>query len=388
MTFGETLRQLMADRGLSLRKLARISNYDVGYLSKVRNGLWPPSQALAERLDEVLEADGRLLALASTPQPAGVAPSNPDEEERLALAVRDPARVDAAVVDSLAATIAAQRRIEDMIGSAPVLDPATSHLSLILRLLREARGRVSARLAATASGASQFAGWLSTATGSFEQAGVLYDQALRLGLQAGDNDLAATALSMRGHLAWNIGDVPSMVDLSRAAADMATAAGTRAVAIQQGGRALAIMGDRQGALRAVALAEEMLSQARGDAPDSLYFYGPEMLTMQRGLILGYLAETPAQHAAAADLITAGVQALPASVRDAGWVAWYRARAAAEHAAAADVTGAVAGLRSAVDAVTRAGGYRRALEEVARTRSLLLRRWPDHPDLPELIEGSS
>ncbi|GAA4095612.1 Scr1 family TA system antitoxin-like transcriptional regulator [Actinomadura miaoliensis] len=50
MTFGERLRELMADRGVGIRELAREVPCDSGHLSRVANGRKPPSEQLAERL--------------------------------------------------------------------------------------------------------------------------------------------------------------------------------------------------------------------------------------------------------------------------------------------------------------------------------------------------
>ncbi|WP_119728081.1 helix-turn-helix domain-containing protein [Thermomonospora amylolytica] len=399
MTFGETLRSLMRERGLSLRRLAKLSHYDVGYLSKVANGHWTPSRTLAERLDTVLDADGRLLALVSetssadnrhpSSRPLGIPVSestDPDERERLILAARNPARLDTVILDGLAATLAGHRRIEDILGAQSVIGPATEHLGLILRLLKEARGPHTGRLAAIASEASQFTGWLHTATGAHEEAGAFYDQALRLGLLARNNDLAATALSMRGHLAWITGDIGEMAALSEAAAESATAPGTRTVAIQQRGRALAVMGERQPALRAIGRAEDTLTRGGGpDDPDGLYFYSAEYLTAQRGLILAYLAEEPTEYARAADTIMAGVEALPPNVRGSEWMAWYRVRAAAARAAGGDISAAVTGLRAALDIVTETGS-RKVLEEIVRTHRALAERHPDDPHVTALGEA--
>lgn len=324
------------------------------------------------------------------PQPSSSRPpephDDPDERERLALAARNPARLDEAVVDGLAATLAHQRRLEDSTGSGRMLAPAAEHLKLILRLLKEARAAPAARLAQTAAEASQFVGWLHTAVGAYEDASTLYDQALRLGMQSRNTDLAATALSMQGHLAWVTGDIGAMAELSKAAAEMATATGTRAMAVQQSGRALAVLGDRQGALRSIGEAEEILAGGtRADDPDGLYFYGPAYLTMQRGLILSYLAEDPAQHGAAAGLIASGIQALAADVRNSECVAWYRVRAAAAHARGGDITEAVTGLRTALGIVTGTGGGR-TRAELVKTHRALIRRWPRHPGLAELGEA--
>ena len=65
--FGEQMRRVMAERGMSLHKLAKIVNYDVGYLCKVRNGQKPASPAMATLVDKALDAGGALAALAPAP---------------------------------------------------------------------------------------------------------------------------------------------------------------------------------------------------------------------------------------------------------------------------------------------------------------------------------
>jgi transcriptional regulator with XRE-family HTH domain len=387
-TFGVRMRRLMADRGISLRRLARSTYYDLGHLSRVSRDLKPPSPELARALDDALGADGELAALApSRTRPWGVTDSvTPDDEERLLLAAERPTRVDATVVESLSTILAAQRRTEDVIGSGAMVQSARGHLGLILRLVREARGPLGERLAAIAADASQFVGWLFTATGAHNAAGPLYDQSLRLGLQAGDNDLAATALSMRGHLAWVTKDLTSMAGLSQAAGELATSPATRAMAIQQNGRAQALFGDRQGALRAIGRAGEVLTKPGDrDDPDLLYFYGPEMLTMQRGLILAYLADSPPEYAAAADLIASGVKGFPDAVRDSEWVAWYRVQAARARVDGGEVEEASAGLRGALDIVSATGG-KKTRAEIGEVQKSMAEKWPNRPDVTELGEA--
>ncbi|WP_433229076.1 helix-turn-helix domain-containing protein [Actinomadura formosensis] len=63
-TFGEKLRALMAERQISQRKLAKRVPCDGGHLSKIVNGRKNPSPELAQRLDELLDADGELVTLA------------------------------------------------------------------------------------------------------------------------------------------------------------------------------------------------------------------------------------------------------------------------------------------------------------------------------------
>lgn len=49
-TFGEKMRALMNERGISLRALARTTHYDPGYLSKVANDKKRPSRQLIDDL--------------------------------------------------------------------------------------------------------------------------------------------------------------------------------------------------------------------------------------------------------------------------------------------------------------------------------------------------
>ncbi|MGH3815521.1 MAG: helix-turn-helix domain-containing protein [Pseudonocardiaceae bacterium] len=65
--FGDELRRLRLQRGLSLKKFAQLVHYDPGYLSKIENGLKPPTGTVAGRCGAALEADGTLSALAPAP---------------------------------------------------------------------------------------------------------------------------------------------------------------------------------------------------------------------------------------------------------------------------------------------------------------------------------
>jgi transcriptional regulator with XRE-family HTH domain len=62
--FSTELERLLTSRGLSWRGLADQVGYTPSWLSKVKNGT-PPSAELARRCDQVLDAGGRLMALAT-----------------------------------------------------------------------------------------------------------------------------------------------------------------------------------------------------------------------------------------------------------------------------------------------------------------------------------
>lgn len=107
--------------------------------------------------------------------------------------------------------------------------------------------------------------------------------------------------------------------------------------------------------------------------------------MQRGLILAYLAETPADHARAAEQIGENIPRLPETIRDSGWMAWWRVQAARARTSAGDVDEAVTGLLVALRVVDAAGAEETRREIHSLWRSLA-RRWPRRVSVMELGEA--
>ncbi|OLF09194.1 hypothetical protein BLA60_20875 [Actinophytocola xinjiangensis] len=63
---------MLEQRRMSWRRLAELAGYTPGWLSKIKNGA-PPSAELAQRVDQVLEAGGRLAALVPSAGPVRAA---------------------------------------------------------------------------------------------------------------------------------------------------------------------------------------------------------------------------------------------------------------------------------------------------------------------------
>jgi tetratricopeptide (TPR) repeat protein/transcriptional regulator with XRE-family HTH domain len=63
--FADELERLLRKRGLSWRRLSDLIGYTPSWLSKIKHGA-PPSAELARKCDQVLEADGQLIALAAS----------------------------------------------------------------------------------------------------------------------------------------------------------------------------------------------------------------------------------------------------------------------------------------------------------------------------------
>ncbi|TDD14050.1 XRE family transcriptional regulator [Actinomadura sp. KC06] len=78
-TFGELLRQIMTERGIGVRALARQVPCDPAHISRLRQGHIGISERMAIRLDEILQAGGHLVDLAES-TPDSVSPGRADDD--------------------------------------------------------------------------------------------------------------------------------------------------------------------------------------------------------------------------------------------------------------------------------------------------------------------
>jgi len=380
--FGSEVSRLLSERGMSLRQAARLAHYDASYLSRVISGSKTPSLALATALDEALGSGGALTALAG----GGL---DPDDAARLTWAARNPRHVDQAAADSLAAVLAAQRRTEDVLGSAAVLPAVRAQARAVDELLTEAHGVVRPAVVDIAAQWAQFAGWLALNTGDTGRADARFSQAIELAAEIGDDTMIAAVLSFRGYAAWRRGNPGPVVGLAQAAQRPGIALSQRAYGAGLEARGLAMTGDADGAERK---ADEMLERA-GELPGNpaelkpawLYWYTPGFFACQRGLILGYFAYLPRFHRLAADALTGGYEALPPDGQCSEWGGGYLVHLAAAHARAGDVGEACAAAMRAA-AVARQLGSKHLSGQLSRLRSAMTRRWPADARVAELADA--
>ena len=103
---------------------------------------------------------------------------------------------------------------------------------------------------------------------------------------------------------------------------------------QRPSRGNAMTGDADATERKLDDAHELMTLAE-EHPDSeppwVYFYSTDYLTLQRARAYVYLH----RYAAAAELLTAGLDAIPGEVRGSEWVAWYVADLAVAYRALGD-----------------------------------------------------
>lgn len=350
------LRAARESAGLSLRQLAPLIYRSRAMLHDLETGRRRPTAADAGRLAEVLDAPV-LVDLLDAPGPGLTG----DDAERLAHAAQHPGRVDATTVDILARLLAELRRLEDTTGPAAVLPVVLDHLGRVTTLADEAPGRYRNTLVDAAGQWEQFAGWLRAAMGQQSAATAHYAQTMAAGLEVDRPDLTATALSMRGHLAWQARRPGPLLSLTEAAMRQPAGPAVRAVAAQQLARGHALTGDRTAADAAMDQADELTS-GQPVLPPWMYFHTGAYLDLQRGVV--YLLTGRPDAAIVA--ITAGLAGVDPDVARSAWTGTYLCHLAGAYRQVGHAAGADAALDQAerIAAVMRST---RLADQVAAVR---------------------
>jgi transcriptional regulator with XRE-family HTH domain len=394
--FPEALRSLMSQRLVSAKQVARQVPRDPSLISRYRNGRQQPSTKMAARLDELLGAEGLLAGLAERELPArrtvlaggllagGLMTLNPGVLDRLAWAERHPPQVDAAVVDSLADVLAAQRRAEDALGSAALLRPVLAQLALVEGLVKQVHGELRPALMDVAQQWAQFAGWLCSDAGDVPGARACYGQALEWAAETGDATMTATILRERCFMAYEAGEIGAMIGLAQAA-QLNTRASVeqRAYAAGLEARAYAMSQDTAAAERKLGEAESLAGQVSDVQVRRpwAYWMTPEFLQNVAGLTCGHLAGAGAAwHDRAVALLAARPQdetALWAPAANLTHLAF-------THARAGDLDQASTTATEAAQAARRSGSVRLAAR-LTGIHAGLQARWPGDPRVDQLAE---
>ncbi|REE97127.1 helix-turn-helix domain-containing protein [Thermomonospora umbrina] len=295
MTFGEKLRALMADHGIGLRELARSVPCDAGHLSKVSHDRKTPSVQLAARLDEILQANGELVAHRE-PSPGGA----PDDDEWEALELAR--RVAASDVGDETIT-ALEMTVDDLASAYPRTPPAEllvrtrRHLGYVSRLM-EARMTLAERRRLVVVG-----GWLSLLTATSEidlgrhsVAAARLRTAAQLAAHAGHTELLAWTLETRAWQTLTDGDYREAITLSRGAQEIAPRDGSAFIqATAQEGRAWARLGGRSETRDALARVERLVEPLPVPSrPEHHFRYDPAKGDAYTGTTLSWLGDPAAE----------------------------------------------------------------------------------------------
>jgi transcriptional regulator with XRE-family HTH domain len=318
-SFGAALRRLRLGAGLSQPQLANLVPISQTSLSRYENEKQAVDPIVARRLDELLHADGELLA--ALPEMATDVLTS-DDRARIRHGIAYPSRVDAATVTALADVLAAQRRLDDTLGPALILPATLEQHATVTEMLRHAEGPHRDELAAVVAQYTQVAGWLRAELRHDQEAVRLLADAEQLSDEIGSGELAAQAANFRGWLARQQGLPLAVVRWFLAAHHTPGAHPAQRVGdAAQAAQGYAMLGQRDDARRLLDVAGDLIDVAERELPpDTAYWLTPTFHRLNIGL--AHLAlDEPAD---AAEHLAAGLAGLPEEQAQAEWAGEYRA----------------------------------------------------------------
>jgi transcriptional regulator with XRE-family HTH domain len=294
MGFAERLGELLAERGISSRELARRIPCDRSYVSLLTQGRRRPSPEMATRIDQLLEAGGQLAALAI---PAA-AQALPEIAEY----------ADAQYVDELREGSQALVRLDTMYGGGDVLPLALRSFRTAACLLATGGCAPAAELdlQAAAGEAAEVAAWVAYDTNQNDLSRQLIYEALLASRLAGDREMELFELSHLAMLDTHLYRPREALRISVHALESGPLPDRVASVFEiRRGRALAQLGDASGGLAALGRARAL---AEGDGPEWTWWVDEPELVLHEGQALGEAGDW----AAAVPYMERAVEQVPAS----------------------------------------------------------------------------
>jgi transcriptional regulator with XRE-family HTH domain len=243
----------------------------------------------------------------------------PDDEERLTLAVARPARLDAGALGALSAILAGQRRLEDALGPAALIDTVMAQTRGIAAVLRETRGPQRGELGWIVAEWTTFAGWLHAALRQDAHALKLFGLAEDLADDFDHGTGAALATSFRGYVARKQGRPRAVV--RAASASLATPGvhqTQQTFDTLQAAQGYAALGERDEARRLLDVAADLADDA-GEPPPPVYWYSKPFFRLNIGVVHAGIGE----YRDAADMLSSGLDGMPPDQREAEWLHEYK-----------------------------------------------------------------
>ncbi|MGH3158804.1 MAG: helix-turn-helix domain-containing protein [Streptosporangiaceae bacterium] len=302
MDFAARLRALMTEHGLGVRALARQAPCDPALISRLINRKQCPSREIARRLDDVLEAGGELVALASSPalRPILAGPGDIADDEIAALEL---AR-QAAASDVGAATVERLERVTDELavaypGTPPgdLLERVRAYLAYTGRLVG-ARSTLTEHRRLLVTG-----GWLSLLAATClidlhrdRDALAHLRTAAQFAQETGHSEIAAWCLETRAWQVLTAGDYQKAAQLAQGAQHTAPRGSSAYIqAIAQEGRAWARLKAGTRTRNALARVEKLVSPLpMPDQPEHHYRYDPAKSQAYVATTLSWLGDPAAE----------------------------------------------------------------------------------------------
>jgi transcriptional regulator with XRE-family HTH domain len=206
----------------------------------------------------------------------GVSGLDAEEQTRIARAVAAPGRMDAQVVNNLAATLAHCRRLEDTLGPCAVLDTVLAQHELVHHLLQEGTEQWRKPLCLLDSSTASAIGHYLLNMGNPGTARNWFAHARKAGHDGGHPGYAAYGAAHLSQAARLAGDTPIALDAAAAARSLAARTSdpqVKAVAEQHAAGAYALDGHYDACLAAVDRAHDLLTTSGPDPGSPAYWIG-------------------------------------------------------------------------------------------------------------------
>jgi transcriptional regulator with XRE-family HTH domain len=278
--FGDMLRRLRTERGLSYRDLAGHATYGKSYLHDLETGRKQPTPDTARRLDEILGAAGQLAALV-TAAPVGAHAGAGTEEELDAWELARRVEISDVSGGTLERLEAAVDNLATRYASTPpheLLPVVRRHLSYVGRLL-DARKTLDQHRRLLVAG-----GWLALLRATLDidlrhrrAADTNLALATQLAEQTDHTEIAAWSLETRAWDALTDGDYLRALELSQHAQAVAPAGSSAFIqATAQEGRSWARMRDQKQTRRTLDRVDRLVATLPvPDQPEHHYRYDPD-----------------------------------------------------------------------------------------------------------------
>jgi transcriptional regulator with XRE-family HTH domain len=296
--FGDELQRLMAARGVGVRELGRQVPCNAGHISQLRHGQKRPSPQTARRLDEVLDADGALFALAvrSSPRRAGSSAAGVQGFENVpvvdhAMQVRL-SGLSVTQLDELIVHLDDQWHLlvktDNLLGPRHAVSAVHAQLSVIEALLCSVRPPARQPVLLLGAKYAESSAWLHEDCGDMKGARFWTGRSMEWAVEAGDRLMVSWTLFRRGQHAAADRDAAQVAGLAAAARREAGRAATGpmlASFLQQEAQAHALDGSEVACHESLDRAHQ-LAAAPDDPGDASNGHGSfctaAYLEMQRG----------------------------------------------------------------------------------------------------------
>ena len=279
--FAAEVGRLMTERGMSLRGLARASNYDPSYLSKVLSGHKPSSPYLAARLDDALGAGGAIREAVQEPSPPRARKaSTPQREpsgavEALQVAMTGDADGPDIAADGLAELVLHYAHALAVTPSAAVYGELLSARSFAGTLLSRSAPRQRPDLTVTAGWLSSLLAISAADLGDHAAAVIWCADTERRGRDASYPELLGWAALTRALMSWYQGDpLSSAAAARRGQADGQPGSIAHAKLAAQEMRCHAMLGDTTRMADARRRAATAMAQLGPQAPGASVYSVP------------------------------------------------------------------------------------------------------------------